>query len=132
MSASASTDPRELAKALGTLAQLPQDSFSMTYLTREVNVYLDVVRFQGERQHLSRTDLSVLFQRMLDLAQVQPVQETTDQPAVSEGAKAALVGEIAQIAPGPGKINSTPIPSDEPSPAASLKLFKPRESPRAH
>lgn len=73
-----------IAEALTLLATLPADSPELDYFTREFNLYLDVVRKQGQRDQFSRIDLHVLFARWQDLAQIAPLPPTPQEQAVAE------------------------------------------------
>lgn len=65
-------DPNNrLAVALATLTQVSDPD--LTLLCREFNLWLDTVLIRGRRSHFSPTDLTCLFHRMHDIAQVQPL-----------------------------------------------------------
>lgn len=79
-----------LVEAFTTLTDLTKTSEPMvTFLTREVNLYLDVLRVYGKRDKLTETDLHILFARLLDLAQIQPL--AGPEPTV-EGVQGHITG----------------------------------------
>lgn len=83
-------DEPSLAQSLAVLANI--DGHSLAYLTREANLYLDVLRVQGERQVLTQGDLHVLFARMLDIAQIEPLPQ--DQPQQAYPNLQAIEAEV--------------------------------------
>lgn len=71
-----------LSLALRTICETTRlDTPMASYICREVNLYLDVIRTEGKREIFSLTDLHVLFTRLHDLAQVQPLV-IPEQPVV--------------------------------------------------
>jgi len=58
--------------ACRSLASLGLTDPRLVYLTKEINLYLEVLRSQGQREYLSPYDLKTLFARMTDLATISP------------------------------------------------------------
>ena len=105
-----------LVDALTTITDLTKTQEPMvSFITREVNLYLDVLRVYGKRDKLSETDVHILCARLLDLAQIAPLAEP---PA-------------STIPFGPGKpINMDDLGNEiERKPTASLKILKPKAQP---
>lgn len=63
--------PNLLAEALALLTKVEDPDLNL--LTREFNLWLDTVLIRGHRSHFSPTDLTCLFHRMHDIAQVHPL-----------------------------------------------------------
>ena len=91
--------------AVTTLANLPTDSRELLWFTREFNLYLDVVRLQGQRDQFSAVDLHVLLARWQDLAQIAPLPPTDTQKAV-----AGAVSDQTEFVPVSEHIDVADIP----------------------
>lgn len=109
-----------LIEALTTITELTKSSEPMTtFITREVNLYLDVLRVYGKRDKLTETDVHILCARLLDLAQIAPL---SGEPAPGQVGMAAVGLEYKQD----GTIGPIPIPENEKSPV--LRMYAPKRS----
>lgn len=70
----------EIIEALHILSTIPVSSPSLAFLAREFNLFSQVLREQGLRTMFTATDLSLMFARMLDIAQVKPLSLPTADP----------------------------------------------------
>ena len=125
-----------LVEALSTLTELTKTCEPMTsFITREVNLYLDVLRTYGKRDKLSETDVHILCARLLDLAQIAPLAGEAAPREPSQELPIALdmdaFGKSVNLPVGTPlkKYNQgKPIEHDE-KPASSLKIVKPKAQP---
>lgn len=112
----------DLSKSFTTITEVMKSSEPMaTFITREVNLFLDVLRVYGKRDKLSETDLHVLFSRLLDLAQVQPLP--TPEPG------AAAVGIEFNEAGKPVPIDMDNLRSEIEQPSPVVKMYAPKPRP---
>lgn len=70
------------SSALSTLSSLDAEDEILRLLTRELNLYSEVLRLRGQRFLFSPSDLRVVFHRMLDVATIAPVGKSNgaDKP----------------------------------------------------
>jgi hypothetical protein len=88
----------QTSDALSTLATLDAEDEVLRLITRELNLYAEVLRLRGQRYLFSPADLRVVFNRMLDVATIQPVSKSNgkdrpidlDQPIESDAPPAFL------------------------------------------
>lgn len=77
-----------LVDCLRRLQSLTPTDPALIFLTKEINLYLEVIRIHGERTYLSPMDLKILFARMTDLMAIGPVHQPKPDP------KEIPIGEI--------------------------------------
>lgn len=89
-----------LADALRTITEITRsDSPMAEYITREFNLYLDVLRTEGKRVKMNVADLHVFFTRLHDLAQVQPLDLPETKPAPVDLDKLAQATRPPEVVP---------------------------------
>jgi hypothetical protein len=109
-----------LVEALQVLNDLTKTREPMvTFITREVNLYLDVLRIYGKRDKLSETDVHILVARLLDLAQIGPLAE----PGQGDAGVAKHVDAIEKQVQ---SLTAELITHNEPSPV--VKMYAPKKA----
>lgn len=68
----------QTSDALSTLAALDPEDEVLRLITRELNLYAEVLRLRGHRYLFSPADLRVVFNRMLDVANIVPVGKSNN------------------------------------------------------
>lgn len=70
--------------AFKALAALTISDPRLIFFTKEINLFIEVLHYQGQRAQFSAYDLKTLIARMADLAHIAPLQ---DQKQVDKDSK---------------------------------------------
>ena len=67
-------DLNPIAQAFHTIYSIPPEDTRLANLCREMNLFTNVLRVQGQRDLYSIDDLRTLFMRMCDIAAIEPYE----------------------------------------------------------